>query len=289
MSACGVIDFRVQPPYGSLLDMHFFRDTRGDDDPDTRLPFGADRARNPSKEERSIDLFLTEMEAAGIEHSVIVGQRASEKWGIVANDDISALVKDHPGRFTGFAGIDPSEADAVELVSRAVELQGLRGVSLLPGWNEPPLADDDPAVMRVYERCVALGAPVIVTASHYIGRDMNHSHPVHLQHVVEAFPELTLIVGHGSWPWTTAATALAMRYPNVYLMPEFYMYTPNMPGAADYVAAANSFLMERTLYSSCYPSRALGEAIQLFRALPLSDDAQEHAMRLNGRRLLGLD
>ena len=289
MSAGGVVDFRVQPPYGSFLDMHFFRDLRADTSLDARLPFGTDRAPNPSKEQGSLDLFLAEMDEAGIAHAVIVGQRSADKWGLVSNDDISFLVNAYPLLFTGFAGIDPSDGDAPDQVSRAVEDLGLRGVALLPGWNEPPLGDDDPAVMRVYERCVQHGVPVIVTASHYIGGDMNHAHPVHPQHVVDALPDLPLIIGHGCWPWTTAATALAMRYPNVYLMPEFYMYTPDMPGAVDYVSAANSFLKERTLYSSCYPSRTLKEASELFMALPLSADAQHHAMRLNGRRLLGLD
>lgn len=283
----GIVDFRVQPPHASLLDMHFFRVPGPSDDPDTRQPFGDDRAPNPSREQRSMELFLREMDDAGVDHAVIVGQRSSKRWGLVSNDDIAELVAAHPGRFSGFAGIDPADPTALDELDRSLEV-GLRGVALLPGWNDDPIADDDVRVWPVYERCAARGVPVIVTASHYIGRDMEAAHPVRLQHVVEAFPELTLIVGHGSWPWTTAATALAMRYPNVYLMPEFYMYTPGMPGARDYVDAANTFLTTRTLYSSCYPSRALGEAADLFRALPLTDEAREHAMSLNGRRLLGI-
>lgn len=288
MTGQGIVDFRVQPPYRSFLGMHFFRDTTRSDDPDHRLPFGADRAPIPSKEQGSLDLFMQEMDQAGVDHAVLVGQRSAEKWGRVANEDIAALVASAPGRFTGFAGIDPGEDDAPRQVTSAVRDLGLRGVALLPGWNTVPLADDHPAVMRVYERCAELGVPVIVTASHYIGADMMSAHPVHLQHVVEAIPELVLVVGHGSWPWTTSATALAMRYPNVYLMPEFYMYTPGMPGASDYVDAANTFLMTRTLYSSCYPARGLAEAARLFRDLPLTAEAREHAMSINGRALLGI-
>lgn len=284
----GIVDFRVQPPYKSLLGMHFFRSAAPTNDPETRLPFGEDRAANPSKDQRSMELFLEEMDEAGIAHAVVVGQRSAAKWGLVANEDIGELVAADPERFTGFAGIDPSEEDAAQQVTRAVTQLGLRGVALLPGWNAEPLSNDHPSVMRVYEACVSHGVPVIVTASHYIGADMMHSHPVHLQHVVEELPELTLIVGHGSWPWTTAATALAMRYPNVYLMPEFYMYTPGMPGASDYVDAANTFLKTRILYSSCYPSRGLSEAADLFRALPLGTQSKELTMSTNARLILGI-
>lgn len=129
----------------------------------------------------------------------------------------------------------------------------------------------------------------MVTSSHFIGPDMLHAHPVYLQKVALQFPELTLIVGHGSWPWTTAACSLAMRCANVYLMPEFYMYLPGMPGSRDYVDAANGFLKHRMLYSSCYPSNSLSRALEHFRALDLTESAQEHLLSINAVRLLGLD
>ena len=60
-----------------------------------------------------------------------------------------------------------------------------------------------------------------------------------------------------------------MRCTNVYLMPDFYMHVPHMPGAQDYVDAANSYLSHRMLYSSCYPTRPLGQALEDFRRLPI--------------------
>ena len=127
--------------------------------------------------------------------------------------------------------------------------------------------------MRVYEACAALGVPVVITSSHFIGPDMDHARPVHIQRAALALPEVTFIAGHACWPWSTQAVALAMRCPNVYLMPEFYWYLPEMPGAADYVGAANTFLRPRTLFSSCYPSRTVAEAVDHVRALPLLPDS----------------
>ena len=284
-----VIDFRVQPPFKSFLDMHFYEDRNDESDPDARLPFGHDRLVTPAMTSGSLGSFLEEMDEADLAHAVIVGQRAAGRWGRVSNDDIAELVRLYPERFSGFGGVDPTENDAVQQVERMIADLGLSGVALIPGWNDLPLEDDDPAVLPVYEICETLDVPVIVTASHYIGADLEYSNPVHLQHVVETFPRLTLIVGHGSWPWTTAAVALAMRYPNVYLMPEFYMYTPGMPGARDYVDAANTFLADRLLYSSCFPSRSLGEAQNLFGSLPLTEVARRRAMYSNGLELLGLN
>lgn len=281
-----VIDFRVQPPYRSLLNMHFYRPRPEVDDPVHGNPFAGGRETPPSFTELSLDLFLDEMTDAGIDRSVIVGQRAAEIWGNTSNSDIADLVTSHPTKFVGFGGVDASADDPLADTHDAIEALGLTGIALLPGWGDPPIQDDAEVLMPVYEYCSSNGIPVIVTSSHFIGPDMLHAHPVHLQHVAMSFPDLTLIVGHAGWPWTMAAIALAMRCHNVYLMPEFYMYLPHMPGAQDYVDAANGFLKHRMLYSSCYPSNSLANALSHFRALPLTEDAQEHLLWRNAERLL---
>jgi predicted TIM-barrel fold metal-dependent hydrolase len=82
---------------------------------------------------------------------------------------------------------------------------------------------------------------------------------------------------------------MAMMCTNVYLMPDFYLHIPNMPGAREYVDAANSTLGERMLYSSCYPTRPLGQALREFRLLPLRDDVRTQLLGDNAARLLGLE
>lgn len=283
-----MIDFRVQPPYRSLQELHFFRPRPDIDDPVHGNPFAGGRETPPSFTEASIDLFVAEMDDVGLDHAVIVGQRSAEKWGNASNDDIASLVTKYPGRFSGFAGIDANSDNILSEAVRAHDDLGLVGIALVPGWGEPPVADDDPRLMPLYEWCAERAIPVTVTSSHFIGPDMLHAHPVHLQRVALEYPELTLIVGHAGWPWTMAAIALAMRCTNVYLMPEFYMYLPNMPGSRDYVDAANSFLKHRMLFSSCYPSNSLKNALAHFRNLPLSETAQEHMLTHNPARVLEL-
>jgi len=284
-----IIDFRVQPPFKSFLSIHFFRPRPAIEDPVTGNSFAIGRRSCASFDEQSIEHFMREMDEAGIDVAVIMGQRAARQWGRVDNDDIAELVRRFPKRFFGFAGIDPLEAGAIDELHRSVEGLGCKGVSILPGWSDPSLHDDDKVVYPVYETCHKLKIPVMITSSHYIGSDMNYSIPVHIQRVALDFPELTFIIGHGCWPWTTQACALAMRCNNVYLMPEFYMYLPNMPGAEHYVQAANGFLSHRMLYSSCYPSRSLEQALEEFRLLPLQPNSRQNMLWNNGARVLGLE
>jgi uncharacterized protein len=281
-----VIDFRVQPPHRSLTSLHFFRPRPEVEDPVHGNPFAHDRETPPSFEQRSMGLFLEEMDAAGIAHAVIVGQRAAPRWGNAENDDIAEVVGAHPGRFTGFGGVDPAVGNPLGEARHCIEELGLLGISLVTGWSEPSVHDDDFRLMPMYAWCAERGVPVVITSSHFIGPDMMHAHPVHIQRVALAFPDLPIIVGHAGWPWTAAAVSLAMRCTNVYLMPEFYMYLPSMPGARDYVDAANGFLRHRMLYSSCYPSNSLAKALSHFDALPLTDGARECLLRRNAERLL---
>ncbi|MFN8475340.1 MAG: amidohydrolase family protein [Anaerolineae bacterium] len=282
-----LIDFRVQPPYKSYLGIYFFRPRPAVEDPVRGNSFSAGRRPSASFEQQSIELFVQEMDEAGIDLAVIMGQRCAPRYGSVDNGDIVELLHRYPGRFVGYAGIDPIETSAVDEIKRRVE-QGCRGIAIEPGWSEPSIPDDDERVYPVYETANALGVPVMITSSHFIGPDMSYSMPVHIQHVALDFPDLTIIVGHGCWPWTVQACALAMRCTNVYLMPEFYMYLPNMPGADDYVKAANGFLSYRMLYSSCYPSRGLEQSLEEFRALPIHPEAQQRLLGGNAARLLGL-
>ncbi len=283
-----VVDFRIHPPFKTLNDIHFFRPRPEVDDPVSGSPFVHGRETPPSFHDRSMETFLAEMDEAGVDHGVIMGQQVDARWGSSSNDDVAELVRSVPERFSGFAGLQPHSRDLLGEAKRAVRELGLVGIALTPGWADPPVRDDHRTLIPLYRWCSDNGVPVMITSSHFIGPDMLHAHPVHLQRVALQFPELTLIVGHASWPWTTAACSLAMRCANVYLMPEFYMYLPNMPGSRDYVDAANGFLQYRMLYSSCYPSNSLSKALEHFRALGLTESAQEHLLSINASRLLGL-
>lgn len=284
-----IIDFRVQPPFKSFLDIYFYRRRPTVVDPVNVNAFSIGRRASAAYDERSIELFVAEMDEAKIDLAVVMGQHAAATWGSVANDDIGELIRLYPGRFAGFAGIDPAEPDPVKEMHRSIDELGCCGVALLPGWSDPPSYDDDRVLYPIYEAARERGIPVMITSSHVIGPDMSYAMPHHIQRVALDLPELTIIVGHACWPWTTQACALAMRCPNVYLMPDFYMHVPQMPGAGDYVGAANTYLSHRMLYSSCFPTRPLGQAVDDFRDLPLAPEAQENLLWRNGARLLGLE
>lgn len=282
------IDFRVHPPFGGFLDTHFHRDRGAVAEPALDDPLSFGRETTASFEDRSVTTFLQEMDDAGVDLAVVMGHQTDRRWGFVPNDDVAALVAEAPERLVGFAGIDPGMPDHLDELDRAVGELGCRGVSITPGWSDPPIDVDAAELDPVYDRCVRFGVPVVLTMSHYLGADLHASDPVRVQRIAERWPELTIVVGHGAYPWVAHACAIAMRYRNVYLLPDTYLHSPGIPGSSVYRDAALGPVRAKLLYSSCYPARSLTQGRRQLDALELPPDAVAHLTTANPARVLGI-
>ena len=231
--------------------------------------------------------FMEEMDEAGIGLGVLMGRQAPAPWGSVPNDDVAELTRLYPGKFVGFGAVGAADpAAAIRELERIIDF-GLRGVAMdNPYWG---IYDDDETLFPIYEAIQEAGLILSLTSSMYLGDDLTYCMPVHSQRVARKFPGLKIAVPHGGWPWTTQMCAVAFQCTNVYLVPDFYMHVPNMPGAEQYLRSANSFLSHRLLYASSYPVRPLRQSVRQFRELEFaSDEIRERCLGANALRLLGL-
>lgn len=284
-----IIDFRVRPPIGSFLTSALYNARDPNPDPVTARALQMDMPHYRSFAEKSFDAFLEEMDEAGIDLAVIMGRQSPPQYGSIPNEEIVAILKAHPKRFLAFGGVDGSTGEAALAEIERIKGWGFRGVALDNGWCDPPLYDDDPKLDPVYARCAELGLIVSITSSIYVGPDLSYSDPKHIQRVARRFPKLKIVVPHAAWPHTTLMCAVAMQCTNVYPVPDFYGHIPNMPGAEEYVRAANYYLGHRLIYASSYPVRPLGQSLEQFRALPFaSEEIRRRCLGENAKRLLGL-
>lgn len=282
-----IVDFRVRPPFKGFLGSFLYRARDPNPNPVTMsgLQLGIEPYR--SFQEKSMTAFMEEFERAGISLGVLMGRQAPEPYGSVPNEEVAELVRLYPGKFVGFGSVGPADpAGSVREIERIVDL-GLRGVAMDNGYWK--LYDDDESIFPIYEAVEKAGLILSLTSSMFIGDDMTYSMPVHIQRVARKFPGLKITVPHGGWPWTTQMCAVAFQCPNVYLVPDFYMHLPNMPGAEQYLRSANSFLSHRLLYASSYPVRPLEQSVRQFRELEFaSDEIRQRCLGANALRLLGL-
>jgi len=88
--------------------------------------------------------LIKEMDAAGIDKTVILPQDFGLPLGepkISIEDQnraFSEVQKRHPDRIIAFAGVDPRRPGAVELIDKAINEWGLKGVKLHPGTGYHP-------------------------------------------------------------------------------------------------------------------------------------------------------
>ncbi len=275
-----IIDLRVRPPYREFLDMPVFSNPQFTTDWANRLSL----APAPSCLEKSMPLFLDELETAGITYSVIAGRQGSAT-AKVPNDDIVSLMEEYPNKFIGAAGIDPTDpTKALAEIERTVVNGPLTAVHMEPGLMKTPLYADDKSIYPIYEYCANHGVPILITASGCNGPDVSYGNPAIFDRICAAFPTATFVVVHGGYPSTTETLFVAFKRPNMYLCPTMFMF--NMPGVEDYVQAANTFMQDRFMFGSAYPFTAHKDAVETFCKLPFKPELLSKFLWKNAAKAL---
>lgn len=160
---------------------------------------------------------------------------------------LAALAKDSGGRILPFVAFDPTRKDAVQIVSRAIEKDGFKGVKFYPpsGYRplnntvedvppgvDPKLVEDN--IRGLYEFCVKSDTPIF-THCQPKGMDARPdsgplSHPKGWQDVLNEYGRLRLCIGHAggepAWfdeplrdcdaEWRLKTIELCCKYENVY-------------------------------------------------------------------------
>lgn len=282
-----VIDFRVRPPTRTFPNLTIFRPELGG----AAMVGGWAGPAPRSQLEKSMPLFLEELAEGEVTHAVVWGRAVANEAESTPNDDVAAVVAEHPKLFTGLAGIKapaPGEIRAtLDELDRAILKLGLHGITLEPGFSfSETNGADDPRLYPIYERCQELGVLIAFTISVRAGPSIRLSNPSAIDKVAGDFPNLKLVIGHSFWPWVTQSCAVAFRRDNVWLLPDFYGV--RLPGHKGWVDAANSFLSERILFGSAYPVTDPRVLMKEYAKLGYKEGVLQKVMHDNAYELLGL-
>ncbi len=120
------------------------------------------------------------------------------------------------------------------------------------------------------------------------GPDLSFCEPVGLQRVAMDFEKLRIVVCHAAWPMVTEMLAVAAKLSNVWLLPDLYMNTPDLPGGDQFVQAAkHPILSKKIIYGSAYPSQSLEGALKGFSEGGLDDECAARVLCTNLLDYLG--
>lgn len=241
-----------------------------------------------SKKTQPLEEIVEDMAKHGIDKAVILGRDAETTYQWKgSNDGVASFVNKYPDKFIGFAGLDPHKGmAAVRELNRSVNELGLKGASI-----DPYLAQiyvNDAKYYPIYAKCCELNIPIVMTtgpASLVPNAVIDHVAPRYIDFVARDFPELTIIVSHGAYPWVNEMITVAQRNANVYFdMSEYEFF----PMSEAYVQAANTIISDKLLFASAHPFVDFKDALKSYDKLPFTDEVRAKVMYQNAARILGL-
>lgn len=277
-----IFDMRIRPPFGSICEGMFNNPGRELFEPESfARRFGM--TIGESARLKSMDLFIREMDEAGVCAGAVLIRKSTG----MDNADLAKLDALWPGRFVGVAGVDPHDSGALDEIDRYVVHGTARAVLVEPGFCKPALRADDRAVYPIYEKCEAENIPVFISFGGFVAPDLSYTDAMIIERVALDFPRLKLVIAHGGWPNVGGICHVAFEREGVYLAPD--LYTMNVPGNREYLAAANYLIPEKFLFGSAYPCVDIRQAVEYYRHWGLRPEVMEGVMYGNAARLLGLD
>lgn len=171
--------------------------------------------------EKAIEIKADADTIAGLlapaERAIVFSLRYRDSLGIDGDDEVTAAaVARYPGRYVGFAAVDPRRPDSMELLRHAIEDLGLKGVKFGPIYNGVAL--DDPRLEPICKYCVANNLPLTMHMGTTFAKDFSNrlGNPMAVEDLARRFPDLKLIMAHMAHPWFEECVTIVRRQPNVY-------------------------------------------------------------------------
>lgn len=222
----------------------------------------------------------------GITKAVVSGRDMRSQGGAyVSNEYIADLMKKYTV-FIGVAGADPLNPNVAEDITHAIKDLGLKGVSIDP-FSLRTCADDK-IFYPVYETCVKLDVPVIITMGPLPIRNgsyMEWGDPRAADHICADLPDLKVLLSHAGFPWTQELVAIVWRHENLYFESSIYRH---LPGADLLIQAVNTCIPDKMCYASAYPYADYTQALPKFLDMGYNPVILPKILHENAERLFNL-
>jgi len=242
--------------------------------------------------------MLREMDAAGIEHAMLiqVNDAPSPPEGFA---EARSLVAESGGRLSLVSSTNPVLGP--ESMERMLSLwEGtpeLAAIKLFPGYNH--FYPDDPKLDPVYEYAARRKIPVLIHTGDTLDNwgHVKYARPLPIDEVAVRFRNVRFVICHLGNPWIDEAMEIIYKNPNVYGDTSGLLTHPSYPLFDRHVELCrkkiqDAILMtgtaERILYGSDWPLIDLRVATSLVSELDLSETDRQSILGGTARRLFGL-
>jgi uncharacterized protein len=242
-----------------------------------------------------LETFFLQMDVAGIEKAVLlpIACARARQDAVSSNEQVAELCGVSK-RFIGFASVDPMRPDAPMELESAIKALDLKGLKLDAALQDFDL--NDSKVFDIYEVAASLEIPVLIHTgmSWAPGTPLEQGQPLLLEKAIRRFSNLHFVLAHWGWPWVWDATALALKYPNVFLDTSCLYYDgPKEFFQFVFSRQIPTTLIERSLrnqvvFGSNYPRVEIKNMVRALKSLSLTEGCLEKILCTNAERLLGV-
>jgi len=237
------------------------------------------------------DEMVALMDQAGVERHCIVqfimkSYREDRLIIDVKTEEVAEVIKAHPNRFVGFAGINPQKGmDGVREMERAIKDFGFKAAYLhVYGFNIPI---DHRRLYPFYAKCEELGVPVSMQVGHSAeSMPSEMARPILLDNIALDFPKLTIVGTHTGWPWVEEMIAMAWKHENVYLGMDAHMPKYWDPSLLRFVKTRGQ---DKVIWGTNGPTAFThGHILPQVDELNLKPEVKRKLLRDNARKVLKL-
>ena len=197
----------------------------------------------------------------------------------------------HDPRFIPFVGVDVRFMDAQTAVAEIDRghRAGAKGVKIVP--HSMGLHPDDPLLRPIYQRCSALGLPLLSQAGRSArpGEGNVYGRPIRFRAVLEEFPDLRLILAHLGRDYEDEVVTLTHHFPNVYTDLSLRLSRLGAPDSwsiPELLRTTREIGIDRVLFGTNYPIADPIRYVARFADLPFTEPERESIAHANFTRLM---
>jgi uncharacterized protein len=211
----------------------------------------------------------------------------------VPNETVAQACREYPDVFTGLGSVDPHKGDEAIAEVRRIAQLGLRGVKFHPSLQA--FAPDDPEYWPIFAACADDGLIALFhTGTSGIGARrpggqgirIDYAHPIKLDSVAAAHPELTVVAAHFGWPWHMDLIAIALHKTNVYI--DISGWAPKrIP--PEVIRELRGRLSGQFVWGSDFPFFSPERCLADLEELGLTPEVTQAVLHDNAARILGWD
>jgi len=233
-----------------------------------------------------------------VDRAIVLAFDAPTAGIMVPNEYVADYVRTHPEKLIGFASVDPARLDALDRLTEAVTVMGLRGLKVGPIYQH--FDPTSSAGIALFSRAQALGIPVLCHQATTFIRDapLRWARPILLDDVAIACPDLVMCIAHLGHPWCEELMAVIRKHPHLYADVSALHTRPIQLYFA--LASAMEYrVTDRLLLGSDYPFATTQQTIDALRRVnevvlgtgfpPIPDEVIEGIIGRDALTLLGID